>query len=354
MTYKVLIVDDSAVVRTALSEVLGADPELEVIGTASNPYEAVEVMRGGMPDVITLDIEMPRMDGLTFLEKIMAQHPVPVVICSTLTERGSQETLRALEIGAVDIITKPKLGARAFFAEARVTLCDAVRAAAQVKKLRPAPRTAAPRPATRAPRPSRLRTTEKLIVLGASTGGTEALRVVLESLPQDAPAVAVVQHMPAGFTAAFAQRLDGLLPLEVREARDGDGLLRGRVLVAPGDRHLLVRRNGARYEAELREGPLVSRHRPSVDVLFRSAARAAGANVVAAILTGMGKDGARGIRDLAEAGAMTVAQDEATSVVFGMPGAAIAAGGVKEVLPLDAVGARLLELAEGETSRAAG
>jgi two-component system chemotaxis response regulator CheB len=338
----VLIVDDSALVRSALSGALSTDPGIEIMATAADPYQAVEVMKKGLPDVLILDIEMPRMDGLTFLRKVMAQRPIPVIICSTLAEKGAKATLEALEAGAVDIVTKPKMGTRAFFEESRITLCDAVKSAARVtpRPLR-APR-GRPEPPARA---RRLKTTEKIVVLGASTGGTDALRVVLEGFPRDAPAVAIVQHMPAGFTQAFAERLDESLPLEVREARDGDPLLRGRVLIAPGDRHLLVRRDGARHVAELRDGPLVSRHRPSVDVLFRSAARAAGENVVAALLTGMGKDGARGMVDLVGAGASTVAQDEASCVVYGMPGAAVEAGGAREVLPLEAISGRLLDWA---------
>lgn len=340
MTVRVMVVDDSALVRKAMSTALSSDPDIEVIAVASDPYAAVEAMRSGMPDVITLDIEMPRMDGLTFLRKIMEQHPLPVVICSTLAEKGTRATLEALELGAVDIITKPKLGTQSFFEESRILLCDVVKAAARVRpKRRPSAARAAPIPS----RPRRLDTTEKIIVLGASTGGTDALRVVLEGLPRDAPGVAIVQHMPAGFTRAFAERLDGLIAPDVKEAEDGDALLRGRVLIAPGDRHLLVRRNGARYEVEVREGPLVSRHRPSVDVLFRSAARSAGVNVVAALLTGMGKDGARGLADLKGAGARTIAQDEATCVVFGMPGAAVALGAAEEILPLDRIAERLLD-----------
>lgn len=340
---KVLVVDDSALVRKSLSAALATDPEIQVIGTAQDPYAAVEVMSKSPPDVMTLDIEMPRMDGLTFLRKIMEQNPVPVVICSTLAEQGAQATLEALELGAVDIVCKPKMGTRAFFEEARITLCDVVKGAARArpKRLRASPKN--PETANRPVR--KLRTTEKIIVLGASTGGTEALRVVLEGMPRDAPAIAIVQHMPAGFTRAFAERLDGLLALKVREATTGASLVRGQVLIAPGDRHLLVRRNGARYEAELREGPLVSRHRPSVDVLFRSAARCAGENVVAALLTGMGKDGARGMGDLRTAGAYTLAQDEATCVVFGMPGAAVAHGAAAEVVPLGDIAGRLVELA---------
>ncbi len=342
MAIRVMVVDDSALVRAALPAALSTDPDIEVIAVAADPYAAVEAMKGGMPDVLLLDIEMPKMDGLTFLERIMAQRPIPVVICSTLVGHGAQASLDALELGAVEVIEKPKFGTRGFFEEARVRLCDVVKSAALATP-RPRPAAAAPRRAGPAPR---LRTTEKIIVIGASTGGTEALRVVLQGLPRDAPGIAVVQHMPAGFTRAFAERLNGLLPLDVKEAETGDALLRGRVLIAPGDRHLLLRRSGARYETEVRDGPLVSRHRPSVDVLFRSAARTGGENVVAAILTGMGKDGARGMADLRQAGARTIGQDEATCVVFGMPGSAFALGGVEALLPLEAVAERLLALSE--------
>ena len=341
MTVRVLIVDDSALVREALDQALRSDPDIQVVGAAAHPYEAVEIMRQETVDVLTLDIEMPRMDGLTFLRKIMNQRPLPVVICSTLTDAGAAATIEALELGAVEVVTKPKVGTRAFFEEARIRLCDVVKAAAQVR-----PRRIHPRPRPPVPKPSaplvRLDTSDKLICLGASTGGTEALRQLLSGLPVDTPPIAIVQHMPAGFTRAFAARLDAEMPFRVEEAQPGQALLRGTAVVAPGDRHLLVSRSGARLEVELRDGPLVSRHRPSVDVLFRSAARCVGSNVAAAILTGMGKDGARGMKDLREAGAATFAQDEATSVVWGMPGAAVELGGVQEVLSLELLAERLL------------
>jgi two-component system chemotaxis response regulator CheB len=344
---RVLIVDDSAVVRQTLSEVLSSDPEIEVLATASDPYVAAERMREQAPDVITLDIEMPRMDGLTFLQKIMTQHPIPVVICSSLAEAGAQSTLRALEYGAVDIIAKPRLGSKQFVEESRIVLCQAVKAAAaaRVRPVRPA-RIVEPKltadavlpPATHA----MAETTEKVVAIGASTGGTEALKILLEALPPDSPGVVIVQHMPENFTRAFANRLDGLCRITVKEAESNDTVIRGRALIAPGNRHLLLKRSGARYFVEVREGPLVCRHRPSVDVLFRSAARYAGQNAVGVILTGMGDDGARGMLEMKQAGAVTIAQNEATCVVFGMPNEAIKRDAVDKVLPLDAVSGAIL------------
>jgi two-component system chemotaxis response regulator CheB len=342
---RVLIVDDSAVVRQALSEVLSSDPGIEVIGTASDPFVAAERMREQAPDVITLDIEMPRMDGLTFLRKIMSQHPIPVVICSTLAEEGAQSTLKALEYGAVDIIAKPRLGTKKFFAESSVILCQAVRAAATARLRVPShavePKLTADAILPRA-KGATLDTTEKVVVVGASTGGTEALRALLEVLPADAPGIAIVQHMPEVFTRAFANRLDSLCQISVKEAQTNDTVLRGRALIAPGNHHLLLKRSGARYYVEIKDGPLVSRHRPSVDVLFRSAARYAGQNAVGVILTGMGDDGASGMLEMKQAGAATIAQDEATSVVFGMPNEAIKRGAVDTVLPLPAIAASIL------------
>jgi len=347
---RVLIVDDSAVVREALSMVLSSDPELEVTATAGDPFIAAERMREQAPDVITLDIEMPRMDGLTFLQRLMAQHPIPVVICSSLAEEGCETTLRALEYGAVEIIQKPRLGTKQFLEESRVRICDVVKAAARVRcarRDRPLvePKLSAdailPKPRTDA----MLQTTERVVAIGASTGGTEALRVVLEALPADCPGVVIVQHMPENFTAAFARRLDGLCKVTVKEAEDGDTVVRGRVLIAPGNRHTLLKRSGARYFVEVRDGPLVSRHRPSVDVLFRSVARYAGKNAVGVIMTGMGDDGAHGMGEMKEAGAHTIAQDEATSVVFGMPHEAIKRGGVDKVLPLDRIVGEVLRSA---------
>ena len=344
---RVLIVDDSAVVRQTLSSVLSSDPEIEVIATASDPFVAADRIAEQIPDVITLDIEMPRMDGLTFLKKIMSQHPIPVVICSSLADEGAQSTFRALEYGAVEIITKPRLGTKQFLEESRVTICQTVKAAAgaRLHVLSPS-RTVEPKltadailsPATHA----MAETTEKVVVIGASTGGTEALKVVLEMLPADTPGIVIVQHMPELFTRAFANRLDSLCAITVKEAESNDTVIRGRALIAPGNHHLLLKRSGARYYVEIKDGPLVCRHRPSVDVLFRSAARYAGQNAVGVILTGMGDDGARGMLEMKQAGAVTFAQDEATSVVFGMPKEAIKLDGVDKVLPLTLIARSIL------------
>jgi len=346
---RVLIVDDSAVVRQVLTDVLSSDPEISVIGAAPDPYVAAEKIRLEVPDVITLDVEMPRMDGLTFLRKIMTQYPIPVVICSSLTEAGAVTTLRALEYGAVDIILKPRLGARQFLEENRIRLLDAVKAAARarvakvlVRTDRVAPKLTADVVLKKAAPDSLIHTTEKVVVVGASTGGTEAIRELLEVLPIDSPGMVIVQHMPEHFTKAFAQRLDGICSVTVKEAQQNDSVIRGQVLIAPGNRHTLLKRSGARYFVEVKDGPLVCRHRPSVDVLFRSAARYAGPNAVGVIMTGMGDDGAQGMLELKEAGAMTIAQDEASCVVFGMPKEAIKKGGVDRVLPLAAIPALLL------------
>jgi two-component system chemotaxis response regulator CheB len=294
---------------------------------------------------------MPRMDGLTFLRKIMSQHPIPVVICSSLADEGAQSTLQALEYGAVEIITKPRLGSRQFLEESRVLLCQAVRAAAAARLHTPGPhRTVEPKLTADAilsrPATAMLETTEKVVVVGASTGGTEALREFLEVLPADAPGIVIVQHMPEMFTRAFAQRLNGLCRIEVKEAERNDTVLPGRALIAPGNHHLLLKRSGARYFVDIRDGPLVSRHRPSVDVLFRSAARYAGANAVGVIMTGMGDDGAAGMLEMKQAGAATIAQDEATSVVFGMPNEAIKRGAVDRILPLQNIAGSVLSLAQ--------
>ncbi len=346
---KVLIVDDSAVVRQTLEDVLSSDPQIEVMDTASDPFFAVEKMRQELPDVITLDVEMPRMDGITFLKKIMTQRPIPVVICSTLTEKNSETTMKAMDYGAVEIIQKPKLGTKQFLEESKIRICDAVKAAAlvQVKPIKPRkeiePKRTADvvlaKPGSRA----MVQTTEKIIVVGASTGGTEALRIFLEALPLDSPPVVIVQHMPESFTASFSQRLDSLCRISVKEAEDNDTVLRGRALIAPGNRHLLLKRSGARYYVELKDGPLVSRHRPSVDVLFRSTAQYAGKNAIGVIMTGMGDDGAKGMLEMKESGApLTIAQDEATSVVFGMPQEAIKLNAVDKILPLDGIAGALL------------
>jgi len=349
---RVLIVDDSAVVRQTLTEILSSDPQIEVMSTAGDPYIAAERIRDEVPDVITLDVEMPRMDGITFLHKIMSQHPIPVVMCSSLTDKGSETALKALEFGAVEIIQKPRMGTKAFLEESRLRICDAVKAASQarIRKISNLPsRTVAPKltadvimekPKSHA----MMQTTEKVVVVGASTGGTEALKVFLESLPADCPGIVIVQHMPEGFTRAFSQRLDGLCKITVKEAADNDTVVRGRALIAPGNHHLLLKRSGARYYVEVKDGPLVSRHRPSVDVLFRSAARYAGKNAVGVIMTGMGDDGAHGMKEMKEAGALNIAQDEATCIVFGMPNEAIKLGGVDYVRPLDAISREVLKL----------
>jgi two-component system chemotaxis response regulator CheB len=348
---KVLIVDDSATVRQVLKDILESDPQLEVIATAPDPYVAVDRIKREVPDVITLDIEMPRMDGLTFLDKIMAQHPIPVVICSTLAASGSDAALAALEKGAVEIIAKPKLGAREFFEESRVRICDAVKAAARSRAPKPrAPRLVAPPKLTAdavLPKPvsqALIQTTETVVAVGASTGGTEALREFLEAMPLDAPGIVIVQHMPGEFTARFAQRLNQTCRITVKEAEDNDSVIRGQALIAPGNRHLLLKRSGARYFVELKDGPLVSRHRPSVDVLFRSAARYGGKNVIGVIMTGMGDDGAKGMLEMKEAGAHNLAQDEATCIVFGMPAEAIKAGAVDRILPLAALAPEVVRL----------
>lgn len=350
----VLIVDDSALVRKTMQEILESDPGIRVIGAAPDPYAAAEKMRRAAPDVLTLDIEMPRMDGVTFLRKIMSQHPLPVVICSTLTEQGTQTYLDALEAGAVDIIQKPKVGTRQFLEESRIRICDAVKAAARadVKKLAVQPLKVSPKysadavlECVPARRGGGLQTTEKVVLVGASTGGTEALKVFLEQFPLDCPAMAIVQHMPEKFTRAFADRLNGSCRITVKEAEDGEGMIRGKALIAPGNMHMLLKRSGARYYVELKEGPLVRRHRPSVDVLFRSGARYAGQNVVGVIMTGMGDDGAAGMREMKDAGAFNIAQDEATSVVFGMPHEAILKGGVDKVVGLESIAREVLRAA---------
>jgi len=347
MAYKkirVLIVDDSAVVRQALTDTLESDPQIEVMGAARDPYVAADFIAKEVPDVIVLDVEMPRMDGITFLHKLMSQHPIPVVMCSTLTEKGAETTLKALEYGAIDIIQKPKLGTKQFIEESRIRICDSVKAAARVMVKRIA---AKPHPVEKkltadvmlAPPSSTamVQTTEQVVAVGASTGGTEALRVFLEALPGDCSGIVIVQHMPEGFTRAFSERLNGLCRIRVKEAQDGDTVLRGQALIAPGNRHMMLKRSGARYFVEIKDGPLVCRHRPSVDVLFRSTARYAGKNAIGIIMTGMGDDGARGISEMRQAGAYTIAQDEASCVVFGMPKEAIALGGVEKILPLERI-----------------
>jgi len=341
---KVLIVDDSAVVRQTLEQILSSDPEIEVMATAADPYVAAAKLKVEIPDVITLDVEMPRMDGITFLQKLMSQHPVPVVICSSLTGKGSETAMKALEYGAVEIIHKSQIGIKDFLEDSRIMICDTVKAAAQVrtkpvskaaKIMTPAKKLTADAMLSKARPKAMIQTTEKVLVVGASTGGTEALKVFLEALPPDSPGIVVVQHMPENFTTAFANRLNGICQMTVKEAQNNDTVVPGHVLIAPGNQHTLLKRSGARYYVEVKTGPLVSRHRPSVDVLFRSAARYAGKNAYGVIMTGMGDDGALGMAEMKEAGAVNFAQDEASCIVFGMPKEAIAKGGVDHILPLD-------------------
>jgi len=336
---RVLIVDDSALMRQVLQQVLESDPDLEVVGTASDPYVARDKIKALNPDVITLDVEMPRMDGLTFLEKLMKGHPMPVVMVSSLTERGCDTTLRALSLGAVDFVTKPKLDMRTGTLDLAEEIRAKVKAAASVRVV--ARRTTNPSPALHAaassPYLAQIKATHKIVAIGASTGGTEALKDLLEVLPADFPAIVIVQHMPEKFTAAFAKRLDGICKINVKEAADGDRVLRGRALLAPGGKHMLLVRHGAEYSVKITDTEPVNRHKPSVDVLFDSVAEHAGNNAVGVILTGMGNDGARGMLAMKKAGAFNVAQDEASCVVFGMPKEAIAAGGTDEVHPLSKI-----------------
>jgi two-component system chemotaxis response regulator CheB len=359
---RVLVVDDSATVRQSLVAILGRDRTIEVT-TAADPMFALAKMERQRPDVIVTDIEMPRMDGLTFLRRIMSVDPIPTIICSALTGIAADAAILALEEGAVGVVTKPRLGVREFLEESAVTLLDAVKGAAQARRgrfARPRSYLTAPKglPASfTSSRASLARhlavTTHKVVAIGASTGGTEALRLILEEMPPDAPGIVIVQHMPEGFTRAFAQRLDQSCRIEVKEAKDGDRILEGRALIAPGNHHLRVQRTGGHYCVEVTDGPLVSRHRPSVDVLFRSVAQAAGANAVGVLLTGMGDDGAAGLKEMQQEGAVTLAQDEATCVVFGMPREAILLGAADEVVSLPDIPQRLLWHANAGARRAA-
>ncbi|MBI1398328.1 MAG: chemotaxis-specific protein-glutamate methyltransferase CheB [Betaproteobacteria bacterium] len=348
---RTLIVDDSAVVRKYLSTQLGKDPGIDVIGAASDPLIAMERMAAAWPDVIVLDVEMPRMDGITFLRKIMSERPTPVVICSTLTEKGAETTMQALAAGAVSFVTKPRIGLRNFLEDPSNDIAAAVRSAAAARprvvartaraEVRPAAKLSADAvlPATGG---ALARTTERIVAIGTSTGGTQALEEILVPLPRVTPGIVIVQHMPEKFTASFAQRLDSLCAIEVKEASHGDRVMPGRALIAPGGRHMTLLRNGAYYTVEVIDGPLVNRHRPSVDVLFRSVAQRAGRNATGIIMTGMGDDGARGLREMHDAGARTVAQDERSCVVFGMPKEAIKLGAVDAVLPLDEIPKEIL------------
>lgn len=349
---RVLIVDDSAVVRQTMAEMINSDPDLEVMATAADPFIAAARIKEERPDVITLDVEMPKMDGVTFLRKLMAQHPIPVVMCSSLVGANTETLEQAMEAGAVEVICKPVMGVKNFLEDSRTTLCDAVKAAAQAKlgRMRPVNISSKLTADAVLPPPSATamtKTTETIVAIGVSTGGTEALRVVLEALPPDCPPIVVVQHMPENFTAAFARRLDGICAISVHEAKHGDRMLRGHAMIAPGNRHTLLTRSGANYCLEVREGPLVSRHRPSVDVLFRSVARAAGRNAVGIIMTGMGDDGARGLLEMRQAGARTLGQNEETCVVYGMPNEARKLGAVEEEVALTRLPAMLLRLAAG-------
>ena len=342
---RVVVVDDSALVRSLLAEIINRQADMECVGAAADPLIAREMIRNLNPDVITLDIEMPRMDGIDFLSKLMRLRPMPVVMVSTLTERGAEVTLRALELGAVDFVAKPKIGVADGLRLLAEDITDKVRIASKASMRKPAPaaaagaRTAAPAPVSNLGRLS----TEKLICIGASTGGTEATKEVLMNLPADCPGVLITQHMPPGFTRSYAARLDGLCRIRVAEACDGERILPGHAYIAPGGLHLSVERSGANYIARVLDGEPVNRHKPSVEVLFKSAARVAGPNALAIMLTGMGGDGARAMREMRDAGSYNLVQDEASCVVFGMPREAIAAGAAHEVLPLAQIAPKLLE-----------
>ncbi|CAH0225052.1 Chemotaxis response regulator protein-glutamate methylesterase [Massilia sp. Bi118] len=357
-TINVMVVDDSAVVRKVVGAILESAPDIHLLHAVSDPLLAIERMKQQWPDVIVLDVEMPRMDGITFLKRIMAERPTPVVICSTLTEKGAETTMAAMAAGAVSIITKPKLGLKDFLNESAVELVAAVRAASQVNVRRLAARvpsaSTSPVPVTAklsadavlppaAETRATLKTTERVVAIGTSTGGTLALEEVLTALPRVTPGIVIVQHMPEKFTAAFAERLNKICQLEVKEARHGDRVHPGRALIAPGGRHMLLRRDGANYHVDVIDGPLVNRHRPSVDVLFRSVAKQAGANALGIIMTGMGDDGAAGLLEMRKAGARTVAQDEESCVVYGMPKEAVKRGGVEKSVPLQAIHREILQ-----------
>lgn len=356
---RVMIVDDSAIVRQVASEAINAQPDMTVLATAVDPLFAIDKMRKEWPDVVVLDIEMPRMDGLTFLRKLMAERPTPVVICSTLVESGAKASFEALSAGAVGLVTKPKVGLKQFLQDESDSLVAAVRAAANAR-LHPARARAAPaaesppRPKLtlgdlpRGPRLAAGGDRTRIVAIGTSTGGTLALEAVLTALPEASPGIVVVQHMPAGFTEMFARRLNGLCRIQVREARHGDRVEPGLALIAPGGRHLQVARDGNGYFVGVMDGPLINRHKPSVDVLFRSVARVAGGNALGIIMTGMGDDGALGLKEMRDAGATTIAEAEETCVVFGMPKEAIQRGAVGSVLPLHDIAGGLLAWSRGK------
>lgn len=370
---KVLIVDDSALVRKMLNEMLSSDPMIEVVGTASDPYMAREKIKELHPDVLTLDVEMPRMDGVTFLKNLMRLHPLPVVMVSTLTEKGADVTFEALDLGAVDFVTKPKIDLVNTFEDYTHEICSKVKAASRVTRtmlerqyarytanvnrkqvvLKPLPSalnvsekyTADAILENRGFNNRHFKTSDKIIALGASTGGTEAIKEVLMRLPASTPGMVITQHIPAAFSLPFAKRMDSVSEMSVTEAEDGQQILPGHVYIAPGDKHLLVERDGARYVCRLHDGPPVNRHKPSVDVMFRSVVQNAGPNAIGVLLTGMGNDGAQGLKELQSVKAPTIAQDEKTSVVWGMPGMAVKLGAADSILPLEAVAAKILELA---------
>ena len=354
---KVLIVDDSALIRKMLSEMLGSDPAIEVVGVAPDPYIAREKIKSLNPDVLTLDVEMPRMDGLTFLRNLMRLRPMPVVMVSSLTEQGADVTLQALEVGAVDFVTKPKIDLEHQLGDYRDELLAKIKMAATVKPavlvsksmaVEPAPKYSADAVLSKSPASKHYRTTDTIIAVGASTGGTEAIKEFLIAMPPDSPGIVITQHIPEAFSAPFAKRMNAASALSVKEAEDGEQILPGHAYIAPGNAHLMVVRDGAKYRCQLNSGPAVNRHRPSVDVLFRSVAQNAGPNAVGVILTGMGADGADGMKEMHDAGARTIAQDEKSSVVWGMPGEAVKRGGVDHVLALKRISAKVVEMVHPE------
>ena len=340
---RVLIIDDSALIRSLLTGIIGAQPDLEVVGAAPDPLVAREMIRALDPDVVTLDIEMPRMDGLDFLERLMRLRPMPVVMVSTLTERGAEATIRALELGAIDFVAKPKLGIASGMQELAEEICEKIRVASKAHMHRHVVKPPAETARKDAPARYSHTSTEKIVAIGASTGGTEAIREVLVRLPPDFPGVLITQHMPPGFTRSFAARMNTVSALAVSEAVDGERVLPGHAYIAPGSRHMRLTRSGANYVIALDDSEPVNRHRPSVEVLFRSVAQVAGSNALGVMLTGMGRDGAQAMREMRDAGSYNIAQDEASCVVFGMPREAIAAGAVDEVLPVTSIAGRLLE-----------
>ena len=361
---KVIVIDDSSVVRKVLSDIVKSDPSLELVSAASDPVFAMRHMEKNWPDVIVLDVEMPRMDGITFTKKIMSEHPTPIVICSTLTERGAQTTMEAMSAGAVDIVTKPKIGLKNFLEESAQSLIQSIKSAARANVTRLRNTSKAEESPVRSPAPklsadamlkfdassaAMVKTTEKVVAIGASTGGTNALEFLLTRLPRVCPGIVIVQHMPAHFTAAFASRLNSICEVQVKEAESNDTVLPGRALIAPGGMHMMLKRSGAKYVVDVVDGPLVSRHKPSVDVLFRSVAKFAGKNALGIIMTGMGDDGASGMLDMHSAGAPTLGQDEASCVVYGMPREAFKKGGVDREVHLNKIPGEIMTYYKGNS-----